>query len=204
MRPADELVAVDVGIPAQFLHPLFGRLEHHVLASDREGPRGAGQHAGRLPACLKPCVAEVALGDPVLRPVVPGDLEGAGRDTVLAADTEVLFQPDGAEFRVEESPRRADLHAGRIGAVHAAVLAEEPFEIPLRVHVFLEADERPGVPLQVGGVLVAPEVAGPLPRHFVPLLARDLAAAAGRASRRIDQLYDFRSLHSLSPIASSR
>ena len=69
-------------------------------------------------------------------------------------------QADAAEFGVIQGLGRTDLDAGRIGAVHAAVLSEQPFDVAAPVFNLLEADQRPGVPLQVRRILVTSEVIG--------------------------------------------
>jgi hypothetical protein len=56
-------------------------------------------------------------------------------------------------FRVIKGATGAHLDAGRIGAVHAAVLPEEPLEVALVGGVFLKADQSPGVPLEIRRIL---------------------------------------------------
>ena len=74
-------------------------------------------------------IAEIAFVNLVRLCIIAGNVEGTGRNTFLAADALVLMNPHRSHRRVIEGAAGADLHAGRIGAVHAAVLPEEPFEI---------------------------------------------------------------------------
>ena len=70
------------------------------------------------------------------------------------------MQADTAEFGMIQGLGRADLDTGRIGAVHAAVFAEQPFHVAVLVYMLLETNKRPGVPLQIGRILVAAEIVG--------------------------------------------
>ena len=195
--PTDKLVAVYVRVASQFLDPGIGLLEHPVLGPDGQGPRNTGLDARWRFIAPEAVIAQVALGDLVRRPVVTGDVEGAGGDALFAADAAGRIQPHGPEFRMIKGPARTDLHTGRIGTVHAALFPEEPIEGPFFIYMLLKANQGPRVPLEFRGVLVGARLLRSQARHLVPLLTRHLTAAAGGALRRIDQFYEF-SIHRLS------
>ena len=147
MGPADKFVAIDIGISPQLLDPGIGLLSHDFFPADGQRPRRAGLDAGGRFVTPQAIVAEVAFVNLIRLPVVAGDIEGTGGNAFLAAYTAGGIQSHRSELRVVEGAAGADLHTGRIGAVHAAVLPEEPFKGPLVTDIFLEADQRPGVPL---------------------------------------------------------
>src|SRR4029077_14630641 len=117
----------------------------------------------------------VALGD-------ARDVEGAAGDAVAAADA-VLFVKVHDAVRVlhDGARRRAGLQAPRVGAVHAAVLADQPFQIALGVLVFGEAHQGPGLAGQIARVVIDAGVAADLVAQVVPFHARDLAGLAANA-----------------------
>jgi hypothetical protein len=73
--------------------------------------------------------------------------------------------------------------------MHAAVFAEDPCKVFVFIFIFLEADQRPGIPLQIRRILVTAEILCFKPWHFIPLLAGNLAAPAGSAQGGIYQFY---------------
>src|SRR4029079_1132696 len=86
-------------------------------------------------------------------------VERAAAAATAAADAVLLVEVDDA-IRVlhDRAGRRARLQAARIGAMHAAILADEPLEVAFRILVFGEAHQRPRVLGQVVRVLVRADV----------------------------------------------
>jgi hypothetical protein len=82
-------------------------------------------------------------------------MKRTGVDAFLAADTSVIMDIHRTEIRVIQGLGGADLDTGRVGAVHAAVFSEQPFQFAVLIDMLLEANKRPGVPLQIRRILVA-------------------------------------------------
>src|SRR6185437_14016249 len=117
------------------------------------------------------------------------DVEGAGRHAVAAADAVFLLEiHDAVGVLHDGAGGRAGLEAALVGAVHAAVLADQPFEIPFGILVLREAHQCPRAVGQVCGILVAAEVAADLIPQIVPLHARDLTGLAADALGGVDEL----------------
>ena len=83
-------------------------------------------------------------------------LNGHPFDAVAAADAVLVDEVDDA-VRVlhDRAGRRAGLQAARIGAMHAAVLADQPFQVlRLRIDPFGEAHHREDVRRQIERIVV--------------------------------------------------
>ena len=76
--------------------------------------------------------------------------------------------------------------------MHAAVLADQPLQIALRVVPFGEPHQRPGAGTQVERIVVGPLEVADFGAQIVPLHARRLAGLAADAARHVDQLRDLR------------
>src|SRR5262249_45229888 len=119
------------------------------------------------------------------------DVEGAAFDAVAAADAVLRHEIDDAVGVLHDrTRRRAGLQAARIVAMHAAVLADQPFQV-VAVLVFREAHHGPRRGRQVGRVVVGAVGLADLLPEIVPLQARGLAGLATDAFGDIDQLGDF-------------
>src|SRR5690606_6799077 len=144
------------------------------------GAGRTGLHAGRLQPHRHPIRAQGALvGLPVLGGE-PRDVERATGDAVAAADAVVLVEVDDAVGVLHDGAgARAGLQAARLGAVHAAVLADQPFEVArIRVLVLGKAHQGPGLGRQVHGVVVDAVGLAHLVADVVPLRTRHLARLA--------------------------
>ena len=117
---------------------------------------------------------------------IPRNLERTRSDALLASDAALLDDSHGPQVAVVQGAARADLHAGGVGAVHAAVLPEEPFHVVFYGNL-LETDQGPGIGLQIGRILVGAGGHGLLRGKAVPLLAGQLAAAAAGTFRNVDE-----------------
>src|SRR6202048_1092555 len=125
-------------------------LLHVFLGTEHEGTRGTGLDAGRFEADRNAVRAQGALVGLVIALRDARDVERAAGDAVPAANA-VLFVKIHDTVRVlhDRARRRTGLQAPRVGAVHAAVLADQPLEIALGVLVLGEAHQRPGLPGQI-------------------------------------------------------
>jgi hypothetical protein len=74
-----------------------------------------------------------------------------------------------------------------LSAVHAAVLADQPFELAVLRFDLAEAHQGPGVLGQVVRVLIAPDIDPDLVAQVIPLVAGRLARLAADAFRYIDK-----------------
>ena len=89
-----------------------------------------------------------------------GNVEGAALHAIAAADAVLVDEiHDAVRILHDRAGRRAGLEAARIGAMHAAVLADQPFEIVgLRIDPFGEPHQREHVRREVVGVRIGPDV----------------------------------------------
>src|ERR1700719_1341770 len=166
-------------------------LLHVFLGTEHERTRGTGLDAGRFEADRNAVRAQGALVGLVIALRDARDVERAAGDAVPAADA-VLFGkvPDTVRVLRDRAGRRARFQAPRVDAVHAAVLADQPFEIALGVLVFGKAHQRPGRAGDVARVVVDADIAADVVAQIVPFHARDLACLAADALGRVDELGD--------------
>ena len=75
--------------------------------------------------------------------------------------------------------------------MHAAILADQPFEVALIVVPFGETHQRPGVGIQIEGIVISSLEMSDLAAQIVPFHAGGLARLAADAARDVDQLGDF-------------
>src|SRR6202011_3379359 len=124
----------------------------------------------------------VALGD-------ARDVEGATGDAVAAADAVLLVKiHDAIGVLHDRARRRAGLQAPGVRAVHAPVLADQPFQIALGSLDLGEAHQRPAALAQVVRILILPGVGADLIAQIVPLHAGHLAGLAADALGGVDEL----------------
>ena len=81
------------------------------------------------------------------------DVERASLDAIAAADAVLADEVDDAVGVLHDRAGcRARLEAARILAMHAAVLADQPFEIAFACPLFGEPHQRPGVGVRSSGL----------------------------------------------------
>src|SRR5690606_35414097 len=190
---ADTIGVVETGVliaaRLQVLDAFLGVALHVVLAAEHDGTGRAGLHAGRLHAHRYAVAAQGAL---VGLLVLLGDarhVERAAGDAIAAADALVLVEVDDAVGVLHDGARaRACREAAWLGAMHAAVLADQPFQITVGLFVLGEAHHRPAFGGQVDRVVVGAVVAAHLVTQLVPFRAGDLAGLAADALGHVDQL----------------
>src|SRR6266446_9356829 len=160
-------------------------LLHVFLGTEHERAGRTGFDAGRFEADRNAVGAQGALVGFVIALRDARNVERAAGDAVPAANA-VLFVKIHDTVRVlhDRARRRAGFQAPRVGAVHAAVLADQPFQIALGVLVFGEAHQGPGLAGQIARVVVNPNVGADLVAQVVPFHARDLARLAADALGR--------------------
>src|SRR5256885_2704998 len=166
-------------------------LLHVFLGAEHERTRGTGLDAGRFEPHRDAVGAQSALVGLVIALGDAWDVERAAGDAVPAADAVLLVKVhDAVRVLHDRARRRARFQAPRVGTVHAAVLADQPFQIALGVLVFGEAHQRPGLAGQIARVVIDAGVAADLVAQVVPFHARDLAGLAADALGRVDELGD--------------
>src|SRR5438067_6207174 len=170
----------------------LGRVQLHVLlGAEDESARRTGLDAGGLEADGYPIGAQRALVGLVIALRDPRDVERAAGDAIAAADAVLLVEVhDTVRVLHDGAGRRARLQASRIRAMHAAVLADQPLEIPLGILVLRKTHHRPGRVGQVGRVVIYTDVGADLVAKIVPLHAGDLAGLAADAFGGVDELRD--------------
>ena len=124
------------------------------------------------------------------------DVERAAFDAIAAADAVLVDEIDDAVRILHDGAgRRTGLQTSRIGAMHAAVLADQPFEIVgFRVHPFGETHQGEHVRRQIVRIHIDAVVLLDRGIGIVPLDAGRLAGLAADAFRHVDQLRHRREL----------
>ena len=167
-------------------------LFHVLLAAEHDGSGRAGLDAGGLQTYCHPVRAQRALVGLVILLRDARDIEGTAGDAIATADAMVLVEVDDAVGEFDDCPRaRAGLQAARVSAVHATILADQPFQVTRRVFMLSEAHQRPGLGAEVMGVVVSPVVVTDLIAQFVPFRTGNLTRLATDAFGGIDQLGHF-------------
>ncbi len=173
----------------QVLDALLGVALHVGLAAEHDGAGRTGLHAGRLLAHRHAVAAQGALVGLLVFLRDARHVERAAGYAVAAADALVLIEVDDAVGVLHDrAGARAGLEAARVGAVHAAVLADQPFEVAVGLLVLGEAHHRPAFGGQVDGVVVGAVVAAHVVAQLVPFRAGDLTGLAADALGHVDQL----------------
>src|SRR5262249_9027465 len=90
----------------------------------RTGLRARGLHV-----VADPVVAQRALPGPAVVLALLDHAVGARRNAVATAVADVRLHHDGAELGAEQRARRADVQAGRVGAVLAHVAGHQPADV---------------------------------------------------------------------------
>src|SRR5256885_7265826 len=118
-----------------------------------------------------------------------GNIKGAPGNTVAAADAVLLVKVHDAVAVLHDRTRRgARLETAWISAVHAAILADQPFELALLHLHFRETHHGPGLIGEVERVVVDAVIGADLIAQVVPLHASHLAGLAADALRDVDEL----------------
>ena len=163
--------------------------QNFFALAEEHGSRGAGFHAHGLKSCGNAVYAHVALCQHLGLFVVPGNVVRTGLDDRFNVGRSKL----GAFFRDEHGTGGLVLNHGtgngQIGEIHAdggqavaALVGEEvPHHIARIVEMLVEADDFKVVGIEIRGILMGAPLLGDVGGQVVPLLACQLAAAAGRA-----------------------
>ncbi len=208
VRTADTIGVVQAGlVETAFLQigDTPGRvILHIVLAAEDNCPGGAGLHARRLEPDRHAVGTERALVGLLVLLGDTRDVERATGDAVAAADAVVLVEVDDAVGVLHDGPRRrAGLEAARVGAVHAAVLADQPLEVAAAgVLVLGELHHRPGFGGEVDRVVVGPVAGADFITQVVPFRTRHLAGLAADALGDVDQFRHLADLADRRPLGS--
>ncbi len=206
VRTADAIGVVQAGLVETPLLEVGdapgGVLLHVLLAAEDDGAGGAGLHAGRLQPDRHAVGTERALVGLLVLLGDARDVERATGDAVAAADAVVLVEVDDTVGVLHDRPRRrAGLEATRVGAMHAAVLADQPFEVAAAgVLVLGELHHRPGFGGEVDRVVVGPVAGADLVAQIVPFRTRHLAGLAADALGGVDQFRHFADLADRRPL----
>ena len=194
VRAADAFRIVQPGLVVATLlevgDALGGVVLHVLLAAELDCASRAGLRAGRGLVDRHPVGAQRALVGLAVLLRDAGDVEGAAAHAVAAADAVFLMEIDDAVGVLDDGAGcRAGLEAARVGAVHAAVLADQPLELALFLHLGV-AHDCPRVLRQVDRIVVDADTLADLVAHVVPLHARHLARLAADAGGYVDKLGD--------------
>src|SRR5690606_4080935 len=175
----------------QVFYPSGGMLLHVLLGAEHERAGGTGLDAGGLAPNGDAIRAQRALVGLMIALRDSRDVEWATGNAVAAPDAVLLVKVhDAVRVLHDRAGCRAGFQAARVGAVHAAVLADQPLQVARRILVFRETHERPGMLGQVSRIVVNADVAADFVAQVVPFHAGNLAGFAADAFRRVDELRD--------------
>src|SRR5580693_8850239 len=164
---------------------------HVRLRAEHDRAGRASLHAGGLLANRDAIGAEGAFVGFVVDFADARNVERAALDAIAAADAVLADEVDDAVSVLHDrAGRRAGLETARIFAMHAPILADQPFEVALIVVPFGEPHQRPGVGIEVEGVVVSSLEMADLATQVVPFHASRLARLAANAARDVDELGD--------------
>src|SRR5690606_24167069 len=173
----------------QIDNAVVGVLDHVFFGAEHNGTRRTGLDARRLLAHRNAIRTQ---GTFVCLVVFLGDtrnVERASGNAIPAADAVFLVKIDNAVVVLNDGTRsRASLEAAGVFAVHAAVLADQPFKIARVVLVLGKTHERPGVLGKVHGVVIHTHVRTDFVPDVVPFHAGYLACLAAYAFGGVDKL----------------
>ncbi len=173
--------------------PAVRLLDHRLLGAEHDGAGRAGLGAGRRLADGDAVRAEGTLVGLAVLLRDAGDVERASLDAIAAADAVLLDEIDDAVGILHDGTgRRARLEAARVGAVHAAILADQELQLAPGLLVFGEPHQRPGLGRQVVRVVINAGILADAIPDVVPFLARHLARLAANAARHVDELRHLR------------
>ncbi len=193
MSAADAFRVVQPGVveaTAFQVDDAFGSVLLHVfLAAEDDGAGRAGFHTGRLQPYRHPIRTQGAFVGLVIFLRDARNVERATGDAITATDAMILIEIDDAVGVLDDRPGTwAGRQATRLGAMHAAVLADQPLQVTGVGFVFGEAHQGPGFCAQVLRVVVGAVVVADLVAQLVPFRAGDLAGLAANAFGGVDQL----------------
>jgi hypothetical protein len=194
VRSANRVGIVNPGVLktgdlAQLRSAIFRYKLHVFFGPEVQAPGGTCLDAGGLQASSHSVRAERALVNLFRVGVEFRNIEGAARDTELAANAVFLLEIDDAVGVLHDGAiGRTGPQASGIFAVHALVLAHEPCKAAIVVLVLVELNEVPVIPVGVGHRLVGVVEVGLLERHVVPFHAGHFAGFAADAGGGVDQL----------------
>ncbi|MOA04937.1 hypothetical protein D3C78_1245100 [compost metagenome] len=174
MGPADAIGVIQTGVVEtarlEVDDAFGGVLLHVLLAAENDGPRWAGLHTGRLQPYRDTVGTQGALVGLVVFLRNPRNVERATGDAIAATDAVVLIEVDDAIGMLDDRTwARAGLQAARLGAVHAAILADQPLQVTVGVFMFGKAHQGPGFCAQVLWVVVGAIAVTHLVTQLVPL-----------------------------------
>src|SRR6185312_4244086 len=192
---ADALGIVETGIlVATFLEigdAGFGPVSHVFLGAERDRLGRAGLGAGGCLADGNTVGAQRALVGLVVLLRDTRNIERAALDAIAAADAVLRDEVDDpVRILHDRARRRTGLEAAGIVAMHAAVLADQPFEMAVRLLDLGIPHQRPAVLGQVVRVFVVADIDADFLPQVVPLQAGGLTGLAADAAGDVDELGD--------------
>src|SRR3979490_3110873 len=155
---------------------------HIVLGAEDDGSRRAGLHAGGLQADGNAVGAQGAFIRFLVFLRDARHVERTPRHAIAAADAVLFLEIDDAVGVLHDrARRRTGLETAGIFTVHAAVLADQPFQVALRILVLGEAHQGPRVLPKIVRFVVVPGAGADIVAQVIPFHAGDLAGLAADA-----------------------
>ncbi len=173
----------------QILDALLGMLLHILLGAEDDCSGRAGLHAGGLQADAHAVGAQGAFIRFLVLLRDARHVEWTPGHAVAAADAILFLEIDDAVGVLHDrARRRTGLETAGIFAVHAAVLADQPFQVALGILVLGETHQGPRVLAQIGRVVIVTGAGADIVAQVIPFHAGDLAGLAADALGRVDEL----------------
>src|SRR6202011_1798015 len=173
----------------QILDALLGMLFHILLGAEDDCSGRAGLHTGGLQADTDAIGAQGAFIGFLVLLRDARNVEWTPGHAVAAADAILFLEIDDAVGVLHDrTRRRTGLETAGIFAVHAAVLADQPFQVALGIFVLGETHQGPRVLAQILRVVVVTGAGADLIAQIIPFHAGDLAGLAADALGRVDEL----------------
>src|SRR3981081_1423953 len=166
-------------------------LLHILLGTEYDSPGRAGFHAGWLQADSNAVGTQRTFVRFFVFSRDARHVERTPGHARAPADAVLFLEVDDA-IRVlnDRARRRAGLQATGIFAVHAAVLADQPLEVALRILVLGEAHQRPRGLAQIVRVVIVTGAGPDIVAQVVPFHASTLTGLAADTLGRVDEFRD--------------
>src|SRR5258708_39538794 len=171
----------------QILDALLGMLLHILLGAEYDCSGRAGLHAGGLQADAHAVGAQGAFIRFLVLLRDARHVEWTPGHAVAAADAILFLEIDDAVGVLHDrARRRTGLETAGVFAVHAAVLADQPFQVALGIFVLGETHQGPRVLAQIRRVIVVTGAGADVVSQVIPFHAGDLAGLAAEGLAGVD------------------
>ena len=195
MGTADALRIVQTGILIAASVQIFDTFLRHGLhvffRTELNRTGRTSLHAGRLLTDGDTVGTQRAFVSAVVFFVETRNIERTTCDAVSAANTVFLMEINNTVLILDNRPwRRTGFQTARVGTVHTAVFADEPFQLAVFLG-FGKPHNRPTFRRQVDGVVVYAVIGADFVADVVPFRTGHLTGLAADAATDVDEFRHF-------------